>query len=423
VQGRRGKAVWTTATIGGAILASGVLGLSPASAAPNPTIASLTFTATGGSLYYPEGIATNNNGTAYVSNTNDNVVASIVGSVDTTIAGSYEASGETGDGGPATSATLSSPGGLAVDAQGEIFIADTEDNVVREITTNGNIKLIAGNGTEGYSGNGGPAILAELDSPQAVAVDASGDVFIADTYNNVIREVTPNGQISTFAGNGTAGYSGDNGPATSAELCAPSGVAVDSLGNVYIADSCNNVIRRVSTTGIITTVAGDYALDQSDGGLGGFSGNGGPAISAQLNSPQGVALDQAGDLFIADTFNNSIREVTPDGTISSLVNTTAAKGNTNASTAAASTLSGPYAVAVDNSTGDVYIADTSNNKVKVVSGLGVPGPAAGGPVAPTPPPVLPESPLTVGLPIAALTAGALTVFGIRRRRRTSPVSA
>jgi DNA-binding beta-propeller fold protein YncE len=134
-------------------------------------------------------------------------------------------------------------------------------------------------------------------------------------------------------------------------------------------------------------------------------------------------LDQAGDLFIADTFNNSIREVTPKGTISSLVNTTAAKGNTNASTAAASTLSGPYAVAVDNSTGDVYIADTSNNKVKVVSGLGVPGPAAGGPVAPTPPPVLPESPLTVGLPIAALTAGALTVFGIRRRRRTSPVSA
>jgi streptogramin lyase len=396
-----------------------LVGLPPASAGSPPTISTLTFTATGGSLYYPEGIATNNNGTVYVSNTNDNVVASIVGSVDTTIAGSYEGSGESGDGGPATAATLSSPGGIAVDQQGDIFIADTEDNVVREITPNGNIQLFAGNGTEGYSGDGGPATQAELDSPQDVAVDSSGDVFIADTYNNVIREVTPNGVISTVAGSGTPGYSGDNGPATSAELCSPSGVAVDSLGNLYIADSCNNVIRRVSTTGIITTVAGDYTADQADGGGGAFSGNGGPATSAQLNSPQGVALDQAGDLFIADTFNNSIREVTPNGTITSLVNTSAAKGNTDGSTAAASTLSGPYAVAVDNSTGDVYIADTSNNKLKEVVGLGPPGPTAGGPVAPAPGPALPESPLIVGLPLSALAAlSAVGVLGFRRRRRS-----
>lgn len=421
MQGRATRAVFVAAILGGAILAPSALGLGvpPAAAVTNPTIASLTFTATGGSLYYPEGITTNNNGTVYVSNTNDNVVASIVGSVDTTIAGSYEGSGESGDGGPATAATLSSPGGLATDAAGDIFIADTEDNVVREITTNGNIELVAGNGSEGYTGDGGPATNAELDSPQSVAVDSSGDVFIADTYNNVVREVTPNGVISTFAGNGTPGYSGDNGPAASAELTNPSGVAVDSLGNVYIADSGNNVIRRVSTTGTITTVAGNYAADQSNGGAGGFSGNGGPATSAQLNSPQGVALDQAGDLFIADTFNNSIREVTPNGTISSLVNTTAAKGNTNASTAAASTLSGPYAVAVDNSTGDVYVADTSNNKIKVVSGLGVPGPPAGGPVAPaSPPPAVPESPLTVALPVAALGVLAAGTYLIRRRRRS-----
>lgn len=416
MKGKGARVVLATAAIGGAILSPAAIGLPAAWAGGAPTIATLTFTATGGSLDYPEGIATNNNGTAYVSNTNDNVVASIVGPVDTTIAGSYEASGESGDGGPATSATLTSPGGLAVDSAGDIFIADTEDNVVREITTNGNIKLVAGDGTEGYSGDNGQATSAELDSPQAVAVNAAGDVFIADTYNNVIREVAPNGTISTFAGNGTSGYSGDGGQATAAELNMPSGVAVDALGNVYIADSANNVIRRVSITGVITTVAGDYAADQSSGGGGAFSGDGGPATSAQLNSPEGLALDQAGDLFIADTFNNAIREVTPNGTISTLVDTTAAKGNTDASTAAASTLSGPYAVAVDNSTGDVYIADTNNSKIKVVSGLAAPTTTGGGPVAPAPSPVLPEAPLVIGLPLAGLSIVGL--FGIRLRRRS-----
>jgi hypothetical protein len=132
-----------------------------------------------------------------------------------------------------------------------------------------------------------------------------------------------------------------------------------------------------------------------------------------------VALDQAGDLFIADTFNNSVREVTPNGIISSLVNTTAARGNTNASTAAASTLSGPYAVAVDNSTGNVEIADTGNNKVKTVSGLGVPGAAAGGPVAPGPSPAVPESPLTIALPLSALVVLGAFAYGIRRRRSST----
>ena len=236
---------------------------------------------------------------------------------------------------------------------------------------------------------------AELDSPQGVAVNARGDVFIADTYNNVVREVTPRGFIATVAGNGSAGYKGDNGPAVRAELSSPTGLAVDALGNLYIADSGNNVIRRVSTNGTITTVAGDVAADQASGGLGGFSGDGGPATQARLNSPQGVALDQAGDLFIADTFNNAIREVTPSGTISTIVDTTAAKGSSgNGGPAAAAKLNTPFAVAVDASTADLYIADTSNNKVRVVSGFAVPTTTAGGPVAPgssTPPPRHPHS--------------------------------
>jgi sugar lactone lactonase YvrE len=358
-----------------------------ASAATPLTIAAVTFTAPPGtSLDDPQGVAAAD-GTIDVSNTEDNVVASIVGSATTTIAGSFEGTGESGDGGPATAATLGQPTALARDKAGDLFLADTEDDVVREITPDGTIHLVAGNGTEGFRGQfGGPATRAELDSPQGVAVNAKGDVFIADTLNNVVREVTPGGSISTVAGNGTAGYRGDNGPAWRAELSSPTGLAVDALGNLYVADSGNNVIRRVSTNGIITTVAGDVAADQASGGLGGFSGDGGPATQARLNSPQGVALDQAGDLFIADTFNNAVREVTPNGTISTIVDTTAAKGSSgNGGPAAAAKLNTPFAVAVDAGTADLYVADTSNNEVRVVTGFAVPTTTAGGPVAPTPP--------------------------------------
>jgi hypothetical protein len=371
----------------GTVVSTAASSVVTASAATPLTIAAVPFSAPpGASLDDPQGIAASN-GTIDVSNTADNVVATIVGGATTTIAGSYEATGESGDGGAATAATLDQPTALARDEAGDLFIADTEDNVVREITTNGTIHLIAGNGTEGFKGEfGGQAVRAELDSPQGVAVNAKGDVFIADTYNNVVREVTPKGLISTYAGNGAAGYRGDNGPAWRAELSSPTGLAFDALGNLYIADSGNNVIRRVSTSGVITTVAGDVAADQASGGLGGFSGDGGPATQARLNSPQGIALDQAGDLFIADTFNNAIREVTPTGTISTLVNTAGKKGSSgNGGPAAAADLNTPFAVAVDPSTEDIYIADTSNNKVRVVTGFAVPTTTAGGPVAPTPP--------------------------------------
>jgi hypothetical protein len=370
----------------GTVVSTAASSVVTASAATPLTIAAVTFNAPpGASLDDPQGIAANN-GTIDVSNTADNVVASIVGAATTTIAGSYEATGESGDGGPATAATLDQPTALARDKAGDVFIADTEDNVVREITPNGVIHLIAGNGTEGDRGDFGPATRAELDSPQGVAVNEKGDVFIADTYNNVVREVSPWGTISTYAGDGTAGYRGDNGPATRAELSFPTGLAVDALGNLYIADSANNVIRRVSTSGVITTVAGDVAADQASGGLGGFSGDGGPATSARLHSPQGIALDQAGDLFIADTFNNAIREVTPNGTISTVVNTAGTKGSSgNGGPAAAAELNTPFDVSVDASTGDLYIADTSNNKLRVVTGFPVATTTAGGPVAPAPP--------------------------------------
>jgi secreted PhoX family phosphatase len=405
--------------MGGAVAASTASGAAVAWAAPTPTISAVTFTApAGASLDNPEGVTTNNNGTVEVANTEDNVVASISGGATTTVAGSYEGYGETGDGGPATSATLDAPAGLAEDAAGDLFIADTADNVVRKVTPSGTISLVAGNGTEGDSGDGGPATSAELDNPQGVAVDAAGDVFIADTYNNVIREVTPDGNITTLAGNGTPGYSGDGGPAAQAELASPTDVAVDSQGNLYIADAGNNVIRRVSTTGVITTVAGDYAADQATDGLGGFSGDGGPATLAQLNSPQGIAIDRTGDLFIADTFNDAIREVSPAGIISTIVNTSAKPGKAgNDGAATAATLNSPYAVAVDDSTGDLYIADTSNNAIRMVTGLPVPSTTGAGPVAPSGPPAsTPEAPVTAALPLAALAVVG-GVFGLRRRRQ------
>jgi hypothetical protein len=367
-------------------MATSVVAAGSAAAVGAPTIATVTFSAPPGtSLDNPQGIAVTN-GIITVSNTQDNVVATVNGTTTSTIAGSYEATGESGDGGPATAATFDSPAGLTTDGSGDTYIADTADNVVREITANGAIRLVAGNGREGYRGDHGPATRAELDNPQGVAVNTLGDVFIADTVNNVIREVTPHGEISTFAGSGRAGYRGDGGPADRAELTSPTGVAVDSLGNLYIADAGNNVVRRVSTHGTITTVAGNVAADQAKGGLGGFSGDGGPATSAQLNTPQDVALDRSGDLFIADTFNNAVREVTPNGVISTLVNSAGTKGRAgDGGPAASAELNTPFAVAVDNSTGNVVIADTSNNRIRLVTGMPVPTTAAGGPGAPPQP--------------------------------------
>jgi hypothetical protein len=389
---QRRRLIGATA-VAAAVTAGLATGVAGASAAASPVLNTLTYTATGpgGSLHYPVGVSAFN-GTVYVSNSGANVVASLANGSTTAVAGSLSAFGEHGDGGQAVNASLYHPGGTAVDAKGDIFIADSGDNVVREVTPAGVIRRIAGTGIAGlgYAGPSGfPAALSSLDHPQNVAVNAQGDVFIADTYNNRVVKVTPQGQVVTVAGDGVAGYSGDGRLAAFAELNEPTGLAVDADGNLYIADSANNVIRRVDAkTGIITTVAGDYAADKANGGLGGFSGDGGPATSAQLNDPQGVALDGAGDLFIADTFNNAIREVTPAGIISTVVNSASAGGGipsaggeSSGKAPTASKLNTPYGVAIDQSTDALYIADTSNSKIAEVSGLAQPGDAAG-PTAP-----------------------------------------
>jgi TonB family protein len=210
----------------------------------------------------------------------------------------------------AISAQLRDPSGIAIDAAGNLYIADTGNHRVRKLTTDGVITTVAGIGNSGLSGDGGAAVSARLNLPVSVAVDTRGNLYIADAGNHSVRKVTPGGNITTIAGNGSPGFKGDGGPAASAQLHTPSGLVVDAAGNLYIADTGNNRVRKVTPTGLISTVAGSvYA---------GFGGDGGPAISGQLNSPKGLAIDTAATLYIADSENFRIRKVS-NGVISTAV--------------------------------------------------------------------------------------------------------
>jgi hypothetical protein len=213
--------------------------------------------------------------------------------------------GSTGDGGAATAARLSSPRGVAIASNGDMYIGDRSNNKIRKVTAStGVITTYAGTGTAGYLGDGGAATSARLRSPEGVSLASNGDLYVADTANDVIRLITAStGIISTFAGTGTAGSSGDGGPATSATLNGPQAVDLSATGDLYIADAGNHKIRRVqSGSGTITTIAGT--------GTAGFSGDGGSSTSAQFDSPRGIAVTSTGAYYIGDRTNNRIRKVT-----------------------------------------------------------------------------------------------------------------
>ena len=254
----------------------------------------------------------------------------------------------------ATNTILNAPCGVATDTNGNLYIADTYNNVVRKVTTNGVATIIAGTGAGWFSGDGGPATNACLSVPTAVIASPSGNLYICDSSYNRIRKVDTNGIITTVAGSGSPIYTGDNGQATNAGIgISPfGGICLDSSGNLFIADGSNNRIRKVATTGIITTVAG-----------GGFGGDGGPATSATLNSPSGVAVDSAGNLFIADSFNNRIRKVDTGGTISTVVGTGAAgySGDGGAATSAKVNIPGGFGF---DKSGNLLIVDTGNHRIR-----------------------------------------------------------
>jgi len=318
--------------------------------------------ATSAQLNNPYGVAVDSAGNLYIADSSNNRIRKVSGGMIATIAGNGTP-GFSGDNGPAISAQLNYPQGIAVDSAGNLYIADpgnpystdpsNKSSRIRTVA-NGVIATVAGNGTSGFSGDNGPAISAQLNYPQGVAVDSAGNLYIADTSNNRIRKVA-NRVIATVAGNGALGFSGDNGPATSAQLANPWGVAVDFAATLYIADNGNNRVRKVSN-GVIATVAGNGAR--------GFSGDNGPATSAQLNNPAGLALDTLGNLYIADYGNNRIRKVS-GGTITTVAGGGASLGDNGPATSAQLNL--PYGVAVD-SAGNLYIADWGNNRVRKVSG-------------------------------------------------------
>jgi len=310
--------------------------------------------ATVAELNRPTGLAVDGSGNIYIADSLNNRIRAVKsGSSITTFAGNGGYS-YSGDGGAATSAQMNSPHGVAVDGGGNFYVADSGNNVVRKISAGGAITTLAGNGTAGFGGDGSAATGAQLNGPQGVAVDAAGNVYIADTGNSRVREVS-GGTITTVAGNGTPGYSGDGGAATGAALYSPVGLAFDAKGSLYIADTNNSAIRKVAS-GTISTVAGN--------GLQGYSGDGAAALSAQLNDPQGVAADAAGNLYITDTLNYRIRMVSPAGKISTIAGNGVAGYSGDGGPAGQAHLSYPAGIAVDTA-GNVFFADAGASVRKI----------------------------------------------------------
>lgn len=271
--------------------------------------------------------------------------------------------GFSGDGGPATSAQLYHPRALAFDRTGNVYMADTLNQRIRRIDTAGTITTVAGSGVEGFTGDGGPALQAALNQPHGVAVDAAGNLYIADSANHRIRRVDGHGVITTVAGNGTPDATGDGGPADAALVKDPKTLATDAEGrNLYIADTGNNRVRRIDLeSGIITTVAGVTRA--------GAEGDGGPADRALLNSPRGVWPTREGILYIADTDNHRVRKVDADGTITTVAGTGTAGFSGDGGPAVQAQLNDPRAVAVDAS-GNVYIGEELGQRVRRVDPTG-----------------------------------------------------
>ena len=319
--------------------------------------------ATAAECFAPAGIAADAAGNVYISDLGNSVIRKVTpDGVIHTIAGTGVA-GFGGDSGPASAALLNQPTSVTVDQYGNVFFTDDNNNRVRKIDLSGNISTVAGNGFAGYGGDGFQATSAELNSPTGVAVDHIGNIYIADANNQLIRRVDTAGIITLFAGSGTAGYGGDGGYAGGAALNYPSGVAVDTLGNVYIVDRGNAMIRKVFPTGYISRYAGDTTISGAPSF--GFGGDGGLSDHALLNSPTEAVVAPDGSLYFADYNNHRIRKIMPNGSISTYAGNGTSGYSGNGGNAADAELAGPYGVAVDN-TGKVYLTDEINNVAQVI---------------------------------------------------------
>jgi tetratricopeptide (TPR) repeat protein len=324
--------------------------------------------ATSASLNRPWGVAVDGAGNLFIADQYNQRIRKVDASGTITTYAGKATRGFSGDGAPATEASLAMPSGVAVDGAGNLFIADQRNYRIRMVDASGTITTYAGNGMRDFRGDGGPATESSLDFPTGVAVDGAGNLFIADQYNHRIRKVDASGTITTYAGNGAGAYSGDGGPATSASLNLPAAVTLDAARNIFVADQANHRIRKVDGSGTITTYAGN--------GTGAYSGDGGPATSASLNLPSGVAVDEAGNLFIADKSNHRIRKVDPTGIITTVAGngTRGFSGDGGPATEASFTI--PSGVAVDRD-GNLLIVDAGNRRIRKVDPSGIITTAAG----------------------------------------------
>lgn len=322
-------------------------------------------TATLAQLKNPVSIVADNSGNVYVADNADHKIRKINSlGIISTFAGTGSP-GFSGDGGPASAAQLTGPNGLAIDAAGNIYFCDAGSRI-RKINTSGTISTIAGTGVSGYSGDGAAATAAQV-YPRGLAIDAAGNIYVADGYNYRIRKINTSGVISTIAGMGTNGFSGDGGPATSGQIQAAYDIAVDAAGNnIYFSTEMVSVIRKVNSSGIISTYAGVP-------GGGAFNGDGISATIANLNMPVGVCLDPNGDLYIAVVSHNRVRKVVPTGTISTIAGTGVSGQSGDGGLATAAELDNPFDVAMDIS-GNIFIADAQNHRVRKIAPV-VPSPS------------------------------------------------
>ncbi len=324
-------------------------------------------------LMLPSATAFDAAGNLYFAETGNHVVRKVTSAgIITTVAGNG-VQGFAGDGGLATSAELDSPAGLALDAAGDLYIADSHNQRVREVNAaTGIIATIAGTGAAGFSGDGGMATAARLDLPTALALDTAGNLYVADTNNHRVRRIAAaTGAITTVAGNGVEAFTGDNGPATSASIDSPNGLALDAAGNLYIADTHNGRVREVSAaSGLISTVAGAGVVG---GNVQSFGGDGGAATAAGLALPRGLTMDAAGNLYFADSANHRIRRISPSGTITTVAGQGTETFAGDSAPAVSASLDSPRSVAVSPA-GLLTLADSGNQRVRQLDALPAPGP-------------------------------------------------
>lgn len=303
---------------------------------------------TAASFNNPQGLAIDAAGNIYVADVANNRICKITqGGVVTTLAGNGRPGYANGTG---TSASFYYPRGVAIDATGNVYVADQIFGLIRKITSSGVVNTLAGSGAQGNINGTGTA--ASFSNPYGVAMDAAGNVYVADQINNLIRKITPAGVVSTFAGSGAQGHA--NGTGTAASFNYPIGVATDAAGNLYVADWGNNLIRKITSAGVVSTFAGSGVQGHANG----------TGAAASFLAPQGVATDATGNVYVADSGNNLIRKITPAGVVSTFAGS-GAQGNANGSGAAASFYH-PVGVATD-AAGSVYVAELGNNLIRKIT--------------------------------------------------------